>query len=129
MRTKEFHRRLEHDQIVAALRAAAQKTTGDIRVVVSHRELADPVAAAHRQFVRHGMHKAAQRNGVLILVAPSSQTFAIFGDQGVHQRCGDGFWRSIADAMAKYFAQGQPTQAILHGIAEAARVLGEHFPR
>jgi len=74
------------------------------------------------------MHATAQRNGVLIFVAPRSRNFAIVGDDGVHARCGQSFWTDVADAMARHFALDHPTEAIVLGIRKAGELLSSHFP-
>lgn len=120
---------IDHDRIVAAIRAAEQRTSGEIRVVVSRRKAADAIAAAQQQFNRLGMTQTSARNGVLIFVAPRSRTFAVIGDTAVHERCGDAFWRALADAMAEYFRRGEFTAGVTHGIERAGALLAEHFPR
>ena len=65
-----FFSYIRHDQIVAAIRKAEEKTTGEIRVFISRRKVSDPVAAAQRRFVDLEMHRTAGRNTILIFVAP-----------------------------------------------------------
>jgi uncharacterized membrane protein len=129
MKAQEFLTQLQHDDIVATIRQAEGKTSGEIRVLISHKKLADPIAAAEAEFVRLGMTKTKEKNGVLILVAPRSRNFAIIGDQGVHTRCGDAFWREVRDEMTAHFRKAEFTQAIIHGIRKAGDLLAQHFPR
>ena len=68
------------------------------------------------------------RNGVLIYVAPRVRKFAIIGDEAVHAKCGDGFWKDVASEMAAHFRGGKFTEAIVHGINSAGKLLAEHFP-
>src|SRR5690242_21795984 len=78
MRTKEFLGKLEHDQIVRAIREAESKTAGKIHVFFQRGKLnGDPVSAAQKRFHRLGLHKNTQRNDVLIFVAPRAHKFAI----------------------------------------------------
>ena len=126
---KPFLQNLEDEKIVAAIASAESKTSGEIRVFISDAEGADPLAGAKLQFDRMEMAGTKERNGVLIFVAPKARNFAIIGDEGVHQKCGDGFWRSIADEMSSRFKQGQFTDGIIHGIAAAGEILSQHFPR
>ena len=121
--------KIDHPRIVAAIGAAEQKTSGEIRVVVSRRKIAEPVAEAQRQFERLGMPGTQHRNGVLILLAPRSRTFAVIGDQGVHEKCGDAFWAELAAAMTEHFKRGDFTAGLVHGIDRAGALLAEHFPR
>ena len=66
---------------------------------------------------------------MLIFVAPRSRNFAIVGDQAIHERCGESFWRDVTAQMTEHFRQGQFTQGIVHAVAKAGALLGEHFPR
>src|SRR5450759_4421122 len=116
MKAKEFLKQLRHDDIVAAIREAEQKTSGEIRVLISHKRIDDPVTAAQAAFVKMGMTKTRERNGVLIFVAPRTQKFAVIGDEGVHKRCGDQFWQVMAAEMSGNFKKSEFTQGIVHGV-------------
>jgi len=121
--------KIDHPRVVAAIGEAERKTSGEIRVVLSRRKVAEPVAEAQRQFERLGMTQTAARNGVLILLAPRSRTFAVIGDTGVHEKCGDLFWTELAAAMTEHFKRGDFTAGLVHGIERAGALLAEHFPR
>jgi len=124
-----WHPRIAHRRVVAAIAAAEARTTGEIRVVVVRHQVKDAVAEAQAYFDSFAMAMAPQRNGVLILVAPSSRNFAVIGDLAVHERCGDGFWTSLSTAMAERFRAGDFSAALIHGIEEAGRLLAAEFPR
>jgi uncharacterized membrane protein len=129
MKLKGFLIQLEHDKIVAAIRSAEKKTSGEIRVFISRHKPDDVLAAAESQFARLAMHKTKERNGVLIFVAPVAHKFAIVGDTAVHAKCGDVFWRDVAAEMSGRFKKGEFTSGILHAIEKAGELLAEHFPR
>jgi uncharacterized membrane protein len=129
MRAKEFLSQLRHDDIVAAIREAERQTSGEIRVFVSRKEVDDPVPAAQAAFVRLGMEKTKERNGVLIFVAPRVNRFAIIGDSAVHAKCGDSFWTEVRDCMAEHFRKSDFTHGIIYGIKKAGTLLSQHFPR
>jgi uncharacterized membrane protein len=129
MRTKKFIEKLEHDRIVRAIAAAEMTTSGEIRVFVQHGEVSDPVDSAREQFERLGMTKTRERNGVLIFVAPRAQKFAVIGDQGLHEKCGDAFWEALTEAMRMHFQAQNFTDAVLHAIRETGALLAQHFPR
>jgi uncharacterized membrane protein len=120
---------VDQDRIVAAIGAAEQRTSGEIRVLLAKQPAPDPVAAAQQQFDRLGMTQTAARNGVLIYVAPASRTFAVIGDTGVHEKCGDPFWRELAATMTEHFKRGDFTGGLILGIQRAGALLAEHFPR
>ena len=125
----EFFWNLNDSRIVAAIADAERQTSGEIRVYVSESEVDDPVRAAETQFEQMGMTATKDRNGVLIFVAPRSHKFAIVGDSGVHARCGQSFWESVATEMRKYLKTDRPTDALVFGIRMAGQRLKEHFPR
>jgi uncharacterized membrane protein len=129
MHPKKFINQLPHDTLVAAIREAEKKTSGQIRVLISHKSVADPVAAAQKEFARLGMAKSPERNSVLIFVTPRSRKFAVIGDAGVHAKCGDVFWQELAQAMTGYFRKSEFTEGITHGVRKAGELLTEHFPR
>ncbi len=126
---RAFVSQLTHDRIHAAIHAAEAKTSGEIRVMISHRRAPDPVAAAQQAFRRLGLDRTRQRNGVLLFVAPRSRTFAIIGDEAVHLKCGDAFWQELAAAMSDHFKRGAFTDGLVHGVDRAGELLAAHFPR
>lgn len=117
MRTKEFLSKLEHDQIVQAIREAEAKTSGEIRVFVQRGKLnADPLVAAQKKFHRLNMHKTRERNAVLIFVAPRSHKFAVVGDRAVHEKCGAEFWERIVQDMQRRFRAGDFSCALIEAV-------------
>jgi uncharacterized membrane protein len=129
MHPKKLIKQLPHDTLVAAIREAELKTSGQFHVLISHKSVDDPVAAAQKEFVRLGLNKSPEQNGVLIFVAPRTHKFAVIGDAGVHAKCGEEFWKKIADAMTEYFRKSEFTEGIIHGVRKAGELLAEHFPR
>lgn len=129
MKPAHFINKLEHKRIVEAIEQAEKHTSAEIRVYVSHREIADAVKAAQTRFDKLGMRKHKQRNGVLIYLAPKSRVFAVIGDTAAHEKCGDVFWQEIAATMKAHLGKDSPTTAILHAVEKAGALLAEHFPR
>src|SRR5437870_12383339 len=98
MRTKEFLSKLEHDRIVAAIREAESKTSGEIRVYIQRGKLdVGPLIAARKRFYRLGMHKTLERNAVLIFEAPRAPQFAAVGVQAIAEKCGEAFRRQLVE--------------------------------
>ena len=128
MKVNDFLKQLRHDDIVAAVRQAETKTSGEIRVFISHKEIEDAVAAAQKIFLHMDMHKTRHRNAVLIFVAPKAHKFAVVGDEAVHKKCGDEFWRALAAEMSGHFKKSDFTQGILYGVQKAGDLLAAHFP-
>jgi uncharacterized membrane protein len=129
MQTKRFLEALDHERIVKAIGEAEGRSRGEVRVHVSAVAVDDPQPAAARQFEALGMTKTAERNGVLVFVAPRSQSFAVVGDSGIHARCGPDFWNDVAAAMEADFRAGRYTDGIVKGVARIGDVLAVHFPR
>ena len=129
MHPKHFSKHVQHERIVTAIREAEKKTSGRIHVSIIPNHIDDPVVAAQVEFMRLGVNQSPERNGVLIFVAPRSHKFAVIGDEAVHAKCGDEFWRKLADAMSGYFRKGEFTPGIIHGVQKAGELLAEHFQR
>ena len=130
MRTDEFLGKLDHDRIVGAIRGAEEKTSGEIRVFVQRGPLkGDALPAAQKQFRNLGMQKTKERNAVLILVAPRARKFAVIGDDGVHQKCGEEYWTRLIDSMREHFQKEDFNQALLEAIERTGQLLAEDFPK
>src|SRR6266581_9011743 len=123
MGTKEFLSKLEHDRIVKAIKDTEAKTSGQIGVYIQRGKLnGDPLIAAQKKFHRLGMHKAAERNAVLIFVAPRAHKFAVGGDKAVHEKCGEQFWQGLVDGMRAHFKNEKFSHAILKTIEEIGKM-------
>lgn len=130
MRTKAFLSQLDHQRIVAAIKEAEAKSSGEIRVFIQRGELeADPVMAAQKKFHGLGMDATEERNGILIFVLPRAQKFAVIGDEGVHKKCGPEFWQRLVENMREHFKREEFTAALVEAIETAGRLLAQHFPR
>ena len=130
MRPKDFLHRLNHQRIIGAIKEAEAKTSGEIRIFIDRTDVQeDPLAFAEKKFLQLGMHKTAERNAILILVAPRSQKFAVVGDEGVHKQCGPEFWQQMVADMRVHFQQEEFTDAIVEAIERAGELLAKYFPR
>ena len=128
MHTKDFVHALDEKAIALAIAEAEKRTSGEIRVFVSEKEIQDAVAEAEKQFLALGMAKTAERNGVLIYFAPKSQRYAVIGDSGVHRRCGQNFWQHMMEEMTPLLKAGKFSDAVLLAIREIGEVLAREFP-
>ncbi|HTB63038.1 MAG TPA: TPM domain-containing protein [Opitutales bacterium] len=129
MHHKEFIAQLDDARVLAAIARAELATSGEIRVCVSHKHRADALAAAQKRFRKLGMDRTPLRNAVLIYFAPQARSFAIFGDQGVHEKCGENFWQGIAAKITPQLKKGKYTEAIEEAVRDIGEVLARHFPR
>jgi len=119
---------IDDDRIKAAIAAAEQQTSGEIRVSVSRYFWGSVRHAADKAFTRMGMRATRDRNGILFFVVPSRRAFAIIGDQGIHDKVGQEFWEKLVAAMSGDFKSGKFNEGLIRGIAECGRSLGAHFP-
>jgi uncharacterized membrane protein len=116
-------------QIVRAIEEAELRTSGEVRVYISSRLRSDVIASAQSRFVKLGMHKTKERNGVLIYLVPRTRQFAVIGDEGVHAQCGDAFWKQVSAQMSEDLRSGPPIGAIVRAVETVGKLLAEHFPR
>ena len=130
MRTHSFIRELEHDRIVKVIKEAEGKTSGQIRVFLQRGVFdEDVVVRAQKKFLQLGMQKTRERNAVLILVAPRMQKFAVVGDEGVHQKCGEQFWHELVEKMRQHFLREEFTDALVEAIESVGELLARYFPK
>src|SRR5215510_1928934 len=85
MKPEQFIEGLDEAQIVAAIAKAERKTSGEIRVYVSHKKREDILVAARRRFHKLAMTKTRQRNAVLIYFAPLTRKLARHWPNSYHQ--------------------------------------------
>jgi uncharacterized membrane protein len=128
MKVKHFLSALEHDRVHAAIQAAEQGTSGDIVVVITHKRVTDPLAAAHHEFRRLGLETATNKDGLLIFLAPKSQKFAVLGGTALHDKTGQPWWDHLSDLLAHHFRQGNFTDGLVAAIEQAGQKLKQHFP-
>jgi uncharacterized membrane protein len=124
----KLRRSIDTERVQAAIAACERRTSAEIRVSLSTFFWGRVESAAHKAFDRLGMRNTEQRNGVLIFVVPSRRTFVVLGDEGIHAKVGDGFWRSVAAAISERFKDEDFTGGLVRGIEAVGGALAEHFP-
>jgi uncharacterized membrane protein len=128
MKASSFFTREQQEAIVRAIGEAEHATSGEIRVHLETSCKADVLDEAAWLFRKVGMHKTADRNGVLIYFATNERRFAIIGDTGINSVVPLGFWDEIRDHMKKRFSENLFTEGLTEGIIMAGMQLKEHFP-
>jgi uncharacterized membrane protein len=131
VKSQNFIGQLDDAELVRAIQRAERKTSCEIRVFVTDREIGadDVVKRAASRFEKLGMTATRERNAVLLYFAPRSNQFAIVGDKGVHEKSGDAFWSEVASAVRDELRKGRFTEAIVRGIDILADAFARHFPR
>jgi uncharacterized membrane protein len=115
--------------IARAVRQAETRTSAEVRVHLDHACEGDALRRAIKVFERLGMHRTAERHGVLIYISVTDRKLAVIGDAGIHERVGEAYWQGLVDAVRDHLRQRRSREGLLHAIAEVGEALGQHFPR
>ena len=119
---------IDRPQIEAAIAAAERLTSGEIVVSIARLGLGNVERNARREFVRLGMIRTQERNGVLVFVVPSRRRFAVLGDEGIHAHVGQEFWDATVAAIRERFVAGDLTGGIIRGVETIGAQLARYFP-
>lgn len=128
MSRRSLKKCVDEAKVVQAIQAAERASSGEIRVSIAPFFWGSVEKVARKAFVRLGMDKTAQRNGVLIMVVPSRRRFVILGDEGIHAKVGQAFWDDLAVCLSEHFKRGDFTEGLVRGITKAGESLAVHFP-
>lgn len=128
MKSKDILTPRQQERIVSAIGDAEKNTSGEIRIHLDGICKGSPVKRAEEVFIRLGMDKTAQRNGVLIYVACESRVFAIIGDKGINDLVPGGFWNDISDGMADSFRKGDFAGGLEAAVGKVGEKLKVFFP-
>ncbi|WP_442877398.1 TPM domain-containing protein [Desulfolutivibrio sp.] len=129
MKASTFFTPEQQATVVSAIAEAEHATSGEVRVHVETSCKANVLDEAAWLFKKVGMHRTADRNGVLIYLALKERKFAIIGDSGINAVVPAGFWDSIRDHMQQRFSEGLFAEGLSEGVLMAGEKLREHFPR
>jgi uncharacterized membrane protein len=126
----------DFDAITRAIRVAESRTSAEIRVHLERRvprsllgRRPEVLTRAQHVFRRLGMHRTAERHGVLIYVAVDEHRLAVVGDDGIHARVGADHWNHVRDLMVEELRAGAPRAAMERAIETLGRALAAHYPR
>ena len=128
MKPSEFVAQLDDAAVVAEISAAERTTSGEIRIYISSKKIDDALDRATQRFQKLGMHQTRERNGVLLYFAPKAQKFAILGDVGIHEKCGQDFWDEVAGEIRGHLREQHFTEAVVTAVRKVGRLLAQHFP-
>lgn len=118
----------EETRLLKAIELAEHQTSGEIRVHIEKKSKEDAVTACVAMFHKLNMQNTKQRNGVLFYLAYSSKSFAVWGDEGIHEIVKDEFWKTITDQAIEYFKKGDYITGLEKSIELCGEKLKEHFP-
>lgn len=128
MKASSFFTKEQQAQILASVKEAESETSGEIRVHIETSFTGDVLDRAAWVFKKLGMHKTAERNGVLFYLAVNDRKFAIIGDAGINAKVPAGFWDDISELLKRNFRDGKFSEGLSEGILLAGEHLRKHFP-
>lgn len=126
---RDFFTREQQDAILAAVRHAESRTSGEIRVRLEKRAGDDVRGAARKAFDALGMRRTHLRNGVLFYLAAEDRKFVILGDDGIYHKVPTDFWDGITRGVLARFREGRFADGLVEGIEKAGEQLATYFPR
>ncbi len=126
---KSIFTEAESQAVVAAIRDAEQKTSGEIRVFIERRcKYVDAIDRAKQLFDNLEMEKTEQRNGVLFYLASDDHQIAIYADEGIHKATGGEYWKeTLHHAIGKIKSENL-VSGVCHSISEIGNALHKYFP-
>ena len=126
---KEFFSEQEKQQLVSAIQNAEQQTSGEVRIFVESKcKYVDALDRAQEIFIKLKMNETELRNGTLIYVAVKDRQAAVYGDQGIHQKVGEQYWKETVTKMLLLFRTQRLKDGICQGIHDLGQALKLYFP-
>ena len=128
-RRKPIFAEQEIAKLKLAIAAAEKSTSGEIRVYIESRcRYVEATDRAAELFIELKMQETVARNGVLIYLATEDRQLAIWGDQGIHERLGNGYWQQRIEEMLTFIKQLDYLSGITYCIEQVGNALSTHFP-
>lgn len=119
----------ERHAITKAIKAAEERTSGEVRVFVESRcRYVDPIDRAVEVFYALKMEKTENRNAVLIYVALKDHQLAVFGDEGIHQKLGQEYWNDTVASLISNFNKNDYAKGLCQSLSAIGEALHHHFP-
>jgi uncharacterized membrane protein len=126
---KEFFTTEEKQSIVEAVRQSEQRTSGEVRVFVEARcKYVDAMDRALEIFQQLKMDQTKDRNAVLVYVAIRDRQLAVFGDEGIHLKVGDEYWKAELKKMIALFHKHKIAEGISECVLHIGEALHKNFP-
>ncbi|PYS49882.1 MAG: hypothetical protein DMG13_22425 [Acidobacteria bacterium] len=128
MTRRKLIQKIDRERLQEAILRAERLTSGEICVSVARLFWGSIEKAADKAFVRMGMTRTRDRNGVLFFVVPARRKFVVLGDGGIHEKVGQEFWDRVVAVVSEKFKTGDFTEGLVRGIEEVGEQLATHFP-
>lgn len=128
MPARQFLTEDEEQQIVKAINAAEQKTSGEVRVHIEHHCKGDALERAAHLFHDLGMDETKLKNGVLIYIATEDHKASVYAGKGIHKKVEDDFWNDVLQILINHFKKEQYEEGIEEAVHKVGDKLEELFP-
>ena len=126
---KDFFTPAEKETILAAIRQAEQRTSGEVRLYVESKcHFVDALDRAKEMFLKLKMDATAERNATLVYIAVDDRQAAIYGDEGIHQKVGQQYWQDEIQKMLLYFQKQHLVDGIVQCVKDIGDALHYYFP-
>lgn len=125
----DFFTAEQKQRIVAAVRAAEKRTSGEVRVFVESRcRYVDAIDRAAELFFRLEMDETDDHNAVLLYVAMKDRQLAVFGDKGIHEKVGTEYWNREVGLLIGNFNKENYAEGISKCVEDIGEALHYFFP-
>ncbi len=115
--------------VVAAIRNAETKTSGEIRVYLETKnKLVSSMDRAKEVFIELKMHKTELRNGVLIYAATQHKEICILADKGIFEAAPDHTWNQAVSILQTQFAKNNYVEGLVGAVEYIGNYLVQFFP-
>ena len=119
----------EQKKIILAIQEAETFTTGEIRLFVESKcKYVNALDRAVPIFQHLQMDKTDNKNAVLIYIAMKDHQLAIYGDEGIHQKVSDDFWKKELTKIINAFNTKNYVEGIVTVINDVGEILKTYFP-
>ncbi len=125
---KQFFTQDEEKRVMSAIKAAEKTSSGEIRVFVESHCTGAVNTRTIEVFKKLKMQHTHERNAVLVYLAMDSRHFAVFGDEGIHQKMGFQFWTNEAATFKSALKKGDIIGGICDVVLDIGETLKTHFP-
>ncbi|MBS1781246.1 MAG: TPM domain-containing protein [Bacteroidetes bacterium] len=120
----------DQERVVASIRNAESRTTGELRVFVeTHCSYVDAMDRAWEVFHNLNMAATERRNAVLVYLATVDKQFALVGDEEIYKKAGGPlFWEKAAESLKEYLKNGKMAEGLVSCVDKLGDAMATHFP-
>jgi putative membrane protein len=80
-------------------------------------------------FYQQGLYRTREETGILIFISLLERKVWILGDRGINEKIPPGYWKSLADELARGIRSGAAAETLCHVVSACGAELARDFPR